>query len=271
MNGRRLASARILIGAAGIVKGFAVLPDLIAAESTSPRHELLAIPSVPWHVVFAIWILSAIMVVAGRAIPLTAAILAFCCGYTLTHSAGLYGNHLTLLTLMSMFLAFTSGGRLFGDSMARSSHTGWPALLMMTQVSTMYGLAAFAKINPSFLLGEVAITSIGVDGAILPLPLTSLPAMVIVVASVGVVALEGFLAVGLWFARARGLAFAGGAALHLGILATMDATLNLLVFMLASLAAYPLFGGWSRGRMHDRLVPGTAPKTKHGVAAEIGR
>lgn len=83
-------------------------------------------------------------------------------------------------------------------------------LLWRVQLSALYGVAALAKLNESFLGGGVlaAATAGG------PLGLPPLPLAVLLAAGVGLVAAEALLAVTPWIARLRRLGVAVAVALH---------------------------------------------------------
>lgn len=102
-------------------------------------------------------------------------------------------------------------------------------VLWRVQLSVLYGVAAVAKLNASFLGGDVLAGSLR-DG---PLPV-SLPLPALLVAGVGVVLLEALLAVAPWVPRFRRPALGVAVVLHVGALVALPPAplvgMRLLVF-----------------------------------------
>jgi len=150
-----------------------------------------------------------------------------------------YSNHLYLLIiLMGILAASDSGAVLAVDARARPPRTdvaAWPMQLFRAQLSIVYGFAALAKLNPSYLSG--AALSSFLDAATEP---TWVPQF-LQLASLGSIAGELFVAIGLWFKATRRAAVVVGIALHLGMIALIDYPLPLLLFAAQMLLLYPLF------------------------------
>lgn len=105
-------------------------------------------------------------------------------------------------------------------------------LLWRSQLTALYGVAALAKLNESFLGGDVLALTVA-TGPLGPL-LPSLPALVLGLAGVLLVATEATLAAAPWVPRLRRPAVGLAVALHAGALVVASATpsvgLRLVVF-----------------------------------------
>lgn len=105
-------------------------------------------------------------------------------------------------------------------------------LLWRVELSTLYGIAGLAKVNESFLGGGVLARAVA--GAPLGGPVPS--PLLLVLAGLGVIAVEAFLAVTPWVPRLRRTGLAVAAGLH---------TLSLVLVGVSPLVALRLvvFGG----------------------------
>ena len=146
-----------------------------------------------------------------------------------------YSNTRLLGTLLVAYLVFAQSDATWAvrrrpDRIA--TVRWWPQLLVMTQVSTCYLFAALSKVNPDF-----------VDGGMFAIWLRwPLPDPMYQVMALATIATELFLAVALWWARARVLAVCAGAMLHLSIVVGMkEQTVALAVFGLTCVCTYALF------------------------------
>lgn len=116
-------------------------------------------------------------------------------------------------------------------------------LLWRSQVSVLYGVAAAAKVNESFLGGDVLAATV-VRGPLWSALLPSPPLALLLLAGFGLVATEAWLAVTPWVPRLRRPGVVVAAAFHAGALAWVTPAplvgLRLVVFggtALALLAA----------------------------------
>ena len=156
------------------------------------------------------------------------------------------------LLLLAILLVSPAGKALSIDALLR--HPRQPRLsiepwrepltaqrLICVQVSLVYLYAAFAKLNPGYLRGEVLAHHVGkwLDGTGWFAGGFTAPAILWSALAVATLGLEVFLAVALWLPRLRPWAFALGTAFHISIAVTM----NIWVFSLAVLATYVLFLG----------------------------
>jgi hypothetical protein len=160
---------------------------------------------------------------------------------------GLYTAPLYLLGLLAVLLAASQCGasvsldaRRFG---AQERVPGAAVTLIRVQISVVYLFAAIAKLNWDFLSGNVVF--LGARGSVLAPDLDSVahPALFATLA-VATIALELFIAGGLWVRAARPAVFAAGLAMHIGMVLMLGraATLaGLAVFALLMLSSYLLF------------------------------
>lgn len=140
------------------------------------------------------------------------------------------------------------------------------ALLLRTCATVVYAFTALTKLNPSWLAGE------GVAGLILRRSqLTSFQfvadsASLATAVAIGIVALEAWLAMGLWIRRTRSATAAVGVLMHAAfvVLASpnMWAAVHLTIFNFGLVACYPAF--WSSIRPPSRtekrsVTPSDAP------------
>ncbi|MFC4560693.1 HTTM domain-containing protein [Nocardiopsis mangrovi] len=261
MNARALGIARVLLAAVALLKLWLFLPDLIPVADEPVPLPIVPLPAVPWPFVASLWAVAALLLLFGVAVHVTGGLLALCGWYCLLLDERTYSNHLLLLTLLVTFLAVTGGGRVFGNA---ERVPGAAVFLMLTQVSTMYLFAGLAKANVSFLTGRVLLRQVGVDSAVLPLPLDLLPLPVLILVALGAMVYETGLALALWWPRARPYAFAAGIALHTAFVLTMSSPLELLCFGVAAIAVYPLFASWRPGA--GTPVPDSAGPVPKGPA-----
>lgn len=183
----------------------------------------LALPAALWLAVLAAWLLGAGALVSGRLLPARAAwalVGLSGIGFAVDLPLELVREHLVLLVAVALVavVARTTGERL---------------LLVRVQVSTLYGYAALAKVNASFLGGDVltrAVIEAPAWSTILPPP----PTVLLLAAGGAVIATEAALAVSPWVPRLRGPALGVGLVLHTSALVLVGDTprvaLRLVVF-----------------------------------------
>ena len=152
----------------------------------------------------------------------------------------LYSNHLYLLILLSVLLAVSdSGAALSFDAIFRSTRrewvASWPNTLFRAQLSIVYGFAALAKINESYLSGEALRSFTSKPWA------TGWPDALFIALSLGSIVGELFVACGLWWEPVRRWAVVVGLGLHVGMIALVDHPLLLVIFAAEMLLLYPLF------------------------------
>lgn len=112
----------------------------------------------------------------------------------------------------------------------------WPMFLLASQLTIVYGFAAIQKFRRSSLSGNTIEWQL--SGPLMDdISWDRLPQVLNLVGGLA----ELFCAIGLWFAVTRRYAVAVGIVLHLGVLAFLRDTPDLVAFGLASVALYPAF------------------------------
>jgi hypothetical protein len=193
---------------------------LIKAVDVAVRGPV-ELPAPLWAAALAVWVAGGLGLLSGRAArPFWAAVLVAGAGFAVDYPLELRRHHLVLL------LAVALGAAVARDRAER-------LLLWRVELSTLYGVAALAKVNESFLGGDVlarGVVAAPVWSALLPPP----PLALLLLAGVGLIAAEAALAVTPWVPRLRRPGAAVAAVLH-GAALPLAATsplvgLRLLVF-----------------------------------------
>lgn len=122
----------------------------------------------------------------------------------------LWNQHLALIGWIGLWLALLDGTE--------------QRMALRAQLSITYGFGALAKVSPWFLSGSVLMAGPGAR--------FDAPDLVWVAAAWATVAIEAWLAVGLWFDRTRPVSVALGVVLHVGIVAMMATGPTSLVRMI---------------------------------------
>lgn len=248
---RPLGLARILIGVAAIIRAFIALPELLDISRTSivntPYASWLPEPSVALAITLvSAWVVAAILFTIGWKVSVSGSALLLSIVSALVLDQQLYGNHLYLLAWLVLLLTIAGAGSGLSWRRGDTQVVRWPVLLLMAQLSIVYGFAGLTKLNSSFLSGEVLAGSVG--GGLIGFPdALRTPRFLGVMAALAVF-VELFVAVFIWRRRFRPAAFVLGLALHLSITLLMSIPLKLLVFSIEMLALYPLFLD------HEKLV-----------------
>lgn len=205
-----------------------------------PRLPIVALP-----VLIGLWVIASTAFLLGWKTRLAGAIITGLSAYLLLLDQQLYSNHFYLFFLIVLLLTVAdSGAALSLDSLRKGMREivpGWPVLLLMIQVSLVYGFSALAKLTPQYLSGDVLSQTLKQQGWF-TFPLAWRAPGVLSTLAVAAIVLELFIAFGLWNKRLRWFAVAAGVALHAFILTTLDSSrLSLGVFALEMFALYPLF------------------------------
>ena len=178
-----------------------------------------ALPTVVWLAALALWLGAGAALVTGRDLrPVWAAVLVGGACFAVDLPLELRRQHLVLLIGVALAAAVAR------DRQER-------LLLWRLQLSALYGFAALAKLNESFLGGDVLATATLLG----PLGPSAVPSPVGLVAlSVALVAVEALLAVTPWVPRLRRPGTLLAAALHTVALVVASASvfvgLRLVVF-----------------------------------------
>ncbi|HET8777357.1 MAG TPA: DCC1-like thiol-disulfide oxidoreductase family protein [Candidatus Limnocylindria bacterium] len=217
MPPRPLALVRIGIGLAVALKGidWAVRLPAIALDHFGPTGLGLAIAGIA----IAAWMLAAVALISGWfARPAAVVVSMLSIGFALT-DIRLYNQHLYLLASLCVPLALSACDRDLVLRRAPSSQPipRWPAVLLMSQMSLVYGLGAIAKTSMDFVSGAVLfavfsrqpIAAVGGEWL--------LDASVLIPMSLAVIGCELFLAFGAWRQSLRPLVLAVAGPLHVGM------------------------------------------------------
>ena len=221
---------------AGRVVGALVLVKAVDVVLRGPA----ALPPVVWLGALALWVGGGAALLAGR--DLRGAWLAVLAGglaFAVDLPLELRRQHLVLLVGVALAAAV---GRDRDERL----------LLWRLQLTTLYGFAALAKANESFLGGDVLARTTA-EG---PLGPSAVPSPVgLVAVSVAFVAVEVLLAVTPWVARLRRLGTGVAAVLHVTGLVVASASalvgLRLLVFGGTAVALHAASAGLLRAGPQD--------------------
>lgn len=233
---RPVAVVRIALGVVTVlnaVESAGLLHEIARGKLRLPVHDLLPAPTVPAVSAFLV-----AAVVAGVAIGIgwrTAGAALLATGlniWVLMWDQQTYSSHRLLMTLLVAYLIFARADAAWSVSRRGGTAPWWPQLLMMTQLSVCYFFAAVTKVNVLFLSG-------------VPLSLwvwVPLPWWIFTLMAVATVAVELYLAIGLWSPVMRRRAAVVGVLLHTSIVMMMrDETVPLLAFAVTCLSLYWLF------------------------------
>ncbi|WP_158041278.1 HTTM domain-containing protein [Kocuria sp. CNJ-770] len=246
MKPEPIAMVRICLGIVTAINSLEIhglLTKIASGKIRLPVHGILPAPTQPFiDAYLVIALVSAFAVVVGWCTVPAASILTVLNVGVLFWDQQTYSSHRLLMTLLMAFLIFAQSDAAWSLSRRHGEVPWWPQLLMMTQLSVCYFFAAVSKISVVFLSG-------------VPLSIwvwAPLPWWVFTLLAVATVAVELYLAVGLWVRSTRVKAAVLGFALHLGIVVLMrEETVPLIAFAVTCLGLYWLF--------LSRPTIGTAP------------
>jgi hypothetical protein len=267
VGGRPLAVTRVLYGLAALAL-FDSSRRRIATGLDPDRLHLAwpligdRVQGLPPGLVEGLWIGGAILLITGIAARAGAAsvVLALVAFYGADRQH--YGNGGYFLLLIGILLVFADSGASWspwGPDRRRASW--WTTFLLASQLSIVYLYAAVQKARSSSLSGDTIRWQL--HGPLVDdLTWSWLPEALNLLGGLA----EAFCAIGLWFVLTRKLAVVVGVVLHLGVLAFVRWSPDLLAFGLASVSLYPAF--WSAsGPLGDELRRwrrGTSPAAEPG-------
>jgi vitamin K-dependent gamma-carboxylase-like protein len=245
-----LAAARIAIGLCGVGAAWEAWRTL--SRILDPL--VVPLPYVGWvprmspgavAVLGTVWLAASAAFVLGFRTRMAGAVITSLAAYTLLLDQRTYSNHLYLFVLVALLLTVADSGAAFSLDARRAgpprSVAAWPIVLLRIQVSLVYGFAAIAKLTPQFLSGDVLLPTLRTQG-MLTVPVAWRTPAPMGLLALTAIALELFLAVGLWSDRLRWIAVVAGALLHGAILTLVASSrLSLGIFAVEMIALYPLF------------------------------
>jgi hypothetical protein len=241
---RPLGLARIGVGVAAILKALITIPVLFRLI----KPEILALPYFDWVprptvslvvVIGSFWLVSAVLFTLGWRVAVSGSALTATLALVLAIDQQTYSNHLYLMAWLVFLLTLARAGSGFSVSRSDEPVVRWPVLLLMVQLSVVYGFSGITKINPGFLSGSVLAGSL--QGGLIPVPDSLITPRFLSALAVVVIAVECALALLIWHSRLRPAVMALGVGLHASITLFMSPTAELVVFSLQMLALYPLF------------------------------
>lgn len=244
IDSRPLGLARIVVGVAALIRCFMALPVLLALTEPEtlrvPYAGWIPDPTIPLVVsLVTLWALSAILFTIGWKVTLTGTTLLLSIVFVLGIDEQTYGNHLYLMAWLVLLLTLAGAGSGLNIHRRDVPVVRWPVLLLMIQLSIVYGFSAITKFNESFLTGQVLGENLGIG--LMPFPdAWRTSSLLSVIAALALFA-ELFIAVFIWRRRFRPAAFVLGLGLHASISLFMAPTMDLVVFSLEMLALYPVF------------------------------
>jgi predicted DCC family thiol-disulfide oxidoreductase YuxK len=241
VDARAFVAFRSVVGAVALLKGLHLGMRI---------GDLLDRPHLPWlagtpdvitpltgFLLVLVWLAAAIALAAGRRPRLAAGVLAALAGLLMVLESGVYNQHLYLLGLICLLVSLVEvrpNAMADDHAGATASVPRWPLLLLMFQMSVVYGFGALAKLSIDFATGRVLFTILiqqpvaRVAGDLLA------SAAILVPLSMATILVELYLAFGAWFPRARAAVLAVAGPLHVAMLILLPLNLGgflaLLVF-----------------------------------------
>ncbi len=242
VSGRPLAATRMLFAAAALVMlssawrriddGFD--PDWVHIPWPVVQDHLVGFPP---SVVIALWGVGAVALFLGLVPRLAAASVVLGMGSFYAVDQQHYANGGYFMVLVGTLLVLADSGASWtpwGPDRRRASW--WPTFLLALQLSIVYLYAAVQKLRGPGLRGDTIDWQLN-GPAMDHIAWSRLPEALNLLGGAG----EVVVAIGLWFAVTRRPALVVGIALHIGILAFIRDSPDLLAFGLASFALHPAF------------------------------
>lgn len=185
-----------------------------------------------WALYVSAWLAASVALTSGRAVRPAAGAIA------VLAVVGWLGPVSNLVDGLALF-------GWFGLILAVTGRDDERALLLRVQVSVVYGFAAIAKLNPTFLDGD-QLRGIFRSRGRWEAPVELLEGGTGTAVALGALAIEVFLAVALWFPRTRRVAVVVGVVAHVAFIVVashgpLHDTAFLLVLNGLLVAAYPAF------------------------------
>ncbi len=242
---RAVAICRIGIGLAAFIIGLKTAHDLFLLR----RPEFVRAPPFDWMPAFestgailafaGVWIAASFGLIIGYRARWCA--LGLVAGTVLRFliDQNMWSNHTYFVGLALLLLSLTESDASLSVRWVREGRperqvTAWPLVLLQLQLSIVYFYSAIAKMNPTFLGGEILSARLSVPGVV------DNP-VVIKLASVATIGLELFLSFALWIPSLRYWGFLAGAVFHALIPLSIHLYAGLVAFSIATLSPYILF------------------------------
>lgn len=241
---RPLGLARIIIGVACALRAVMAWPTLQELS----RPDTFRIPYADWLPdpspelvvpVVVVWFVGGVCFAVGWRVGLVGTALTVAIVLNLAIDQQTYDNHVYLMAWLVLLCTIADAGAGLSIKRVDRRVVRWPVMLIMIQLSVVYGFSALTKLNSIFLSGA-GLAGV-LSGGLIPYPDSLRSPRLLSIMAVAVVFVELFIAIMIWRPQFRPTAFILGLGLHVGITLLMDSTGQLLVFSLLMLAMYPLF------------------------------
>jgi len=252
---RPIGVMRVVVGAGALLKLMLTAPPVfrLADPAFLQAPYWTSVPRLSSAAALAIcmvWGVSATAFMLGARTRVAGAILTMTLAALLVLDQQFWSNHLYLLTLLVFLLtAADSGASLSFDACRHGTREYIPAgpvLLICLQLSVVYFYAAVAKISDAYLSGVVLRRNFQW------FPWADrIPSRLLVAAAFFSIAMEIFLAIGIWFVATRPFVFVLGAGFHLFTVSSLTPSLRpqLGVFALITVSMYLSFlNAWPQER-----------------------
>lgn len=198
-----------------------------------------------WLVFCGVWIVSAVLFALGLWTRVAGGVLVAVLTSLLFVDQQTYTNKVYLFAIEALFLTVAGAGAALSlDARrqgTRATVSAWPVFLVMAQISIVYVFTAVSKVNGEFLGGDVMLATSRPLRWLAESVSWRLAVALAAGAAWGTIVLELALAAWPWRPRWRGLAFAAGFVLHVGITLSMRPHLELAAFTLSTVGCYVLF------------------------------
>lgn len=241
---RPLGLVRIAVGLAAVVRVLVATPALLRLT----RDDIILLPFAAWAptptvpmvtAILCLWLVSAILFTIGWRVAVSGPTLSLSIAFVLVLDQQTYSNHLYLMLWLTLLLTLAGAGAALTVSHTNRRVVRWPVILIMAQLSIVYGFSGLSKVNDGFLSGLVLAGSL--EGGIMPFPEALITPRFLPILAFIVIVVEVAIALLIWRARYRPMMFLLGLGLHASIVLFMSATGELVVFSIQALGLYPLF------------------------------
>jgi hypothetical protein len=244
VDARPLAVARIIIGGAAFLRGLvsyhlfdrALTPGVVQARLFE-SVPFITREALPWYV--GIWLFAAGAFTLGYRTRLNGSILFALIIYHLAVGQTFYSSHVYFLCCLILLLTIADCGAdlsfdWHASSGGRATVPVWGVTLLKVHITIVYAIAALAKINPSFLSGEV------IGRALIRPDFVQTPEIILAL-TWGTILFEAAMAFALWIKPFRLWAIAGGVVFHAMITISMGFYGGLIVFSASIIGTFVLF------------------------------
>jgi hypothetical protein len=243
-DARPLAGARMVIGSAAVLRGLVSyhLFDRVLTPGVLRVRLFEWVPDISREmlpVYVGIWLIVAGAFTFGYRTRFNGSILFALIVYHLAVGQTSYSSHVYFLGCLILLLTVADAGKDLSFDWRRNGGERatvplWGVTLLKIQVTIVYAVAAYAKINPWFLSGEVLGRAI-IRPAFLHTPET------LIALSWATIAFEASMAIALWIKPLRRWAITGGVIFHTMVPLMMGLYGGLVVFSASIVGAYVLF------------------------------